>query len=239
MARCYRERFSPTRYAAEISGEQVQASLRTSFAAWGLPQAIRVDNGTPWSTQSLVPSALVLWLVGLGIEVVFNPPRQCTANGVVERDHGVLMQWAEPQRATDIHDCQQRLDWAMDVQRDLYPVQHRYSRLQCHPALLHNPRTYSCQTEADIWSLDRVDAYVAQIIFYRRVDKTGRISLMSTAYTVGRSYARQDVTVQFDPLTREWVIRDERGIEIKRHPTQELTAERINSLHLAKRKRSN
>jgi hypothetical protein len=204
-----------------------------------MPQAIRLDNGTPWSTQTLVPSALVLWLIGLGVKVVFNPPRHCTDNGVVERDHGVLVQWAEPQRAADAQDCQRRLEWAITFQRDSYPVQHGQSRRNRYPALTSNQRSYSRQTEAEHWSLDRVDAYVAQLVFYRRVDKVGRISLMSTAYLVGRPYARQDVTVQFDCDTREWVIRDDRGNELIRHETQELTTECIQHLQLAKRKRPN
>ena len=40
---------------------------------------------------------LALWLIGLGIEVIWNPPRCPQANGVVERSQGTGKRWAEPE----------------------------------------------------------------------------------------------------------------------------------------------
>ncbi len=57
---------------------------------WGRPEQMRLDNGMPWGTQSTLPSAMGLWLVGLGIELRYGRPARSTDNAVVERSHGVL-----------------------------------------------------------------------------------------------------------------------------------------------------
>jgi hypothetical protein len=62
----------------------VQAQLRQAFERWGLPGGLCVDNGKPWGSWSDLPTALALWLLGLGIALHWNPPRRPWKNGVVE-----------------------------------------------------------------------------------------------------------------------------------------------------------
>ena len=209
--------------------------MRKWFAIWGLPQAIRVDNGDPWATQSDIPSALALWLVGLGVKVLLNRPRVSTDNGIVERDHGVLANWVEAAKAPHRHALQAQLDWAIAMQRDRYPACQGLSRRQAYPDLDHNPRRYTPDLEADLWDIHRVYRFISPIIWRRRVDKVGRVSLFSTAYAVGRAYAGLDVLIRFDALTCEWVMEQEQGQLLKRHPAQELTPDRILNFTLTKR----
>jgi transposase InsO family protein len=108
----------------------VREHLRACFEQWGLPKAIRVDNGDPWATQSDIPSALALWLVGLGVKVLLNRPRVSTDNGIVERGHGVLAHWVEAHKAQHQQDFQAQLDWATTMQRERYPALERQNRLQ-------------------------------------------------------------------------------------------------------------
>jgi len=77
-----------------------------------------MDNGTPWGTQSRLPSALGLWLVGLGIDLIYGRPRRSTDNAIVERNHGVLARWVEAEQCPDFQHCQQHLDWAVVTQRE-------------------------------------------------------------------------------------------------------------------------
>src|SRR5205823_7991421 len=72
----------------QVGGVATQAEFRRAFARWGLPQRIRVDNGVPWGSDDGGPTELACWLVGLGVGVVWNPPRRPQANGVVERSQG-------------------------------------------------------------------------------------------------------------------------------------------------------
>jgi len=204
---------------------------------WGRPERIRMDNGTPWGTQSNLPSAFGLWLVGLGIEPIYGRKRRSTDNAVVERSHGVLAQWAEPEACADFAACQQHLAWAVNTQRERYCLKDGQTRLQKHPALLSQPRPYDPQQDAALWSLDRVRHYLSNFHFQRKVERNGRITLFANTYSVGRPYARQYLTIQLDPQTDEWVMRDEYGKDIRRHPAKELSYEIISQLQLAKRRR--
>ncbi|MBV8318944.1 MAG: DDE-type integrase/transposase/recombinase, partial [Planctomycetaceae bacterium] len=71
----------------------MQAMLRRIFQRWGLPDRLRVDNGHPWGSQNDLPTDLALWLIGLGVNMIWNKPRCPQMNGVVERSQGVTQQW--------------------------------------------------------------------------------------------------------------------------------------------------
>lgn len=196
---------------------------------------MRVDNGSPWATQSDVPSALALWLVGLGVKVLVNRPRHCTDNAIVERGHGVLAKWVEPLR---VHHCpalQRQLDWAIEMQRERYPAFKGKSRLAVYPELSQTPRPYSRETETRNWQLQRVFDYLVSRLWQRRVDKAGQISFFSHAYSVGKAYVGKTVTVRLDAQTQEWVMESEHGHLLKRYACQEIVPERIFSFSLSKR----
>lgn len=227
--------FSPCEHGEALRGEQVQASLRMCFSRWGLPQTIRVDNGDPWGTQSLVPSALMLWCVGLGIQLHRNHPRRCTENGVVERGHGVLNQWSEPHNCPSLRECQQRLDDACRFQREVYPAIEGQSRLSAYPELGTNPRPYDPDQEDSLWQLQRVGHFLEQYRFDRRVDQVGRISLFSHDYTIGRPHRGKTVTAQFSQADWVWIVRDERGHVLKSLPGDLISQDNILHFRLAKR----
>ena len=43
-----------------------------------------------------LPTDLALWLIGSGVEIIWNPPRRPQDNGVVEHSQGTGKRWAEP-----------------------------------------------------------------------------------------------------------------------------------------------
>jgi transposase len=217
--------------------QQVQASLRAAFRQWGMPQVLRVDNGDPWGTQTLVPSALALWCIGLGIQVHVNPPRRCTDNGIVERAHGVAYQWSEPERCEDRGVCQRHLDWACRMQREGYAAIRGQTRLEAYPGLRDNPRPYRLEDEEQMWQLERVGLFLEGLRFDRRVDQVGRISLLSQAYSIGRRHKGKTVAVRFCAAEWVWVVQDERGVELKRLAGDALSRDSITQFHLAKRSR--
>jgi hypothetical protein len=200
-----------------------------------LPQAIRVDNGAPWGTSSDVPSALALWLVGLGVNVIYNRPHHSTDNGLVERAHGVLSNWVEAWRCLSMEAAQNQLTCAVKLQRDGYASRGGLLRAQRYPALYRNPRPYREEQERQQWSYDRVALWLAQRVFVRRVDRIGRISLFSQAYTVGRTYHGRDVTVRFDADQQQWCIADEQGTVLRRYLPKDVTEENIRHFNLTKR----
>jgi len=65
-----------------------------AFSRLGLPLAMRLDNGLPWGGGAgNTCHPLALWLVGLGLELTFNPPRQPRYNGVVEKSQTSNKRW--------------------------------------------------------------------------------------------------------------------------------------------------
>lgn len=221
-----------------VERRAVQAVLRIWFAQWGLPTQLRVDNGYPWGGWSELPPDLALWLLGLGITIVWNRPRHSQGNAVVERAHGVCQRWVEPATCPSAGALQTRLDWATTVQRERYPAIAGHSRLAAFPALAAGGAPYDPAQEGQQWNERRVWAFLGTRVWRRRVDKVGRISLANRALGVGRSSAGQQVTVRLDmhddaPV---WVIRDGQGTLLRQHPAPELGRERILALDVSHRR---
>lgn len=211
------------------------------FARWGLPGALRVDNGFPWGSASDLPPDLALWVLGLGVQMVWNRPRRCQENGIVERDHGVLKAWAEPARCASAAVLRARLDWAATLQREHYPHRGGAPRAVQHPALQAGGQPYDPAQEAAQWQPERVWAALSQVVVVRRVDKVGRISLYNRPYLVGRSAARTTVHVRVDATSADgptWVITARDGTVLRRHPARELYREPLVKLAVTYRKPS-
>src|SRR4051794_34359624 len=170
VARSWRPSFSPLGTWARVGAEAVQKALRRAFARWGLPGRLRVDNGTPWGATGGLPTALALWLIGLGVEMIWNPPRRPRRNGVVERFQDVGQDWAEPATCASAAELQARLDAADRIQRDEYPALGGRSRRAAYPGLAHSGRPYRRRHEARQWDLARVLRWLSGHAVPRRVD---------------------------------------------------------------------
>lgn len=82
--------------------EQVLAVLEAAFREWGLPDAIRSDNGPPFATRAVAGlSRLSVYLIKLGIVPERIQPGHPEQNGRLERLHRTLKaETASPPAAT-------------------------------------------------------------------------------------------------------------------------------------------
>lgn len=215
----------------------VKRHLQQVFEQWGCPVSIRFDNGLPWGTASKVPSAFALWLVGLGIKPIFGRPRQSTDNAVVERSHGVLNGWVEPQDCATVLVLQECLTHFSSFQRETYPACQGQSRQQTYPGLLVNPRRYHGGDDARIWSEQAMFDYLATFRFHRKVEANGRITLLNREYYLGRAFQRRTLAVKMNAETRQWVLSDEYGEVLGCLAPKDLTYQTISTLTLAYRRR--
>lgn len=185
-----------------------------------------------------LPPDLALWLLGLGVGVVWNRPGHKQGNAVIERGHGVCRRWVEPATCPDPATLQARLAYFTALQRERYPACAGQSRLAAYPALAHSGRPYDPAREARQWDARRVWTWVGERVLTRRVDKVGHLSLAGRALGVGKAHARTDVTVRLEVRGGRptWVIRAADGTVLRQHPAPELGRKRIRALDVTHRR---
>jgi hypothetical protein len=210
--------------------------FRRTFARWGLPDRVRVDNGYPWGTPRDLPSELALWLIGLGVEPIWNPPARPTCNPKVERCNGLTQQWGELRTCPDGREAERRLEWACRIQREEYPAIRGRPRIEAFPALRAPRRAYQQSLEPEQWDLGRVDAFLGRGCWRRLADRNGKISIYGHGRSVGRGRAGRELVVRFDVPARHWLVYDADGDLIGRLPAIELTRERILALQVSRRR---
>jgi hypothetical protein len=214
----------------------VQTVLRHTFKRWGLPQRFRVDNGVPWGSSGDLPPDLALWLLGIDVGVAHNPPRRPQDNGVVERSQGTGKKWAEPGTCATAKELQKRLREMDRIQRAEYPSVQGRSRLEAYPALQHSGRPYSRAWERAHWSLDRVLSGLAEYVVPRKVDKAGTVSLYNSNHYVGKLHVGKLIYVLLDPQRGEWIFADDKGLQLRAQPAEQLVRQRIETLTVTSRR---
>lgn len=101
------------RALADQTYERTRRAFERVFSVYGLPEALRMDNGSPFASHGLLGlSRLSVWWLELGIRLEYIEPGHPEQNGIHERMHKTLKaETARPPRAT--HRAQQHRfnDW--------------------------------------------------------------------------------------------------------------------------------
>lgn len=132
-------RFVPCLKAcADQQTETVQTHLRMTFRRYGLPEAMFVDNGSPWGDASGEHwTRLEVWLLKLGVGLLHSTPYHPQSRGKNERFHRTLQ--AEVfalQRFRDLRQVQR----AFDAWREVYNFDRPHEALgQDVPASRYRP----------------------------------------------------------------------------------------------------
>jgi hypothetical protein len=226
----------PTARWEQVERHPIQDGFRLTFGRWGLPQRMRVDNGYPWGSSGDLPPETALWLIGLGIDMVWIPPACPQHNGVVERSQETGQNWFEPNTCEDPEELQRRADELDQRQRERYPYREGRSRLEVYPMLAHSGRKYTSRQEARQWDVTKAWAAVSRLVVTRQVDCNGSVSVYHRGRYVGKQHIGTQVYVSLDPTGPTWVIADRQGRRLRTHPADELTTERIRTLSVACRK---
>lgn len=125
-------RFSPClRACADQQGKTVQAHLTSTFLRYGLPDAMFVDNGSPWGDGSGERwTWLGVWLLKLGVDLIHSRPYHPQSRGKNERFHRTLK--AEVfalHRFSDFGQVQR----AFDAWREVYNFERPHGALDQQP----------------------------------------------------------------------------------------------------------
>lgn len=201
-----------------------QLTLRRAFTNFGLPERITFDHGTSFidhTSASPFPTLLHLWLIALGIVVLFTRKRRPTDHALVERTHQTMAAQAlVGQSFADGNALWATLDERRAVLNTALPSRAlgKQPPLAVYPEAAHSRRGYRLEWEPELLDLRRVDAYLAQGEWFRQTNCHGEFWLGQQRYSVGRKYAKQEVAVRFDRQTRELVARPGEGVTELRFP---------------------
>lgn len=111
-------------------GDGARRTFEESFRRWGLPRAIRSDNGAPFASQGLAGlSRLSVWWLRLGIGLERIEPASPQQNGRHERMHRTLKAETTRPAGTNMLQQQERFDRFQDV----------YNKVRPHEALGQRP----------------------------------------------------------------------------------------------------
>lgn len=177
------DRFS--RYVIACKAQPNQQYNRTFYSFkkimrhYGLPEIIRVDNGTPFAA-SFSPgrlSQLSVWWVMQGIQVEFIRPSSPQENGSHERMHKDLKAEAIKPAAPTFRAQQKRFDrWRQ-----------QYNQVRPHEALdMLCPADIYRSSSRRLGEQDKL-SYPSDYIV-KRVAESGHISYKGTTFYVGQSY---------------------------------------------------
>lgn len=205
----------------------VQDYFRQVFTCWGLPERVRLDNGLPWGNWNDLPTATALWLAGLGVDLIFNPPRQPQYNGVVEKSQDTGQRWCEPHTCATPQELQARLDEMDCLQREEYPSLQGRSRTQVFPALQQRLRPYTAAWEQAAWDLRRAQEYLGGFVAVRQASQRGQVSIYARRVSVGARHGGQGIVVQYDADGQAWLLADTDGRLLREVPAPEICRERI------------
>jgi len=190
-----------------------------------------VDNGRPFGDPQLelIPP-LALWLIGLGIQVIWNRPRTPQDNAKVERCQGVLANWTEFEKCKDTFDLQIRLWQQAHFYNYDFPIPRKKyrKRIELFPNLGFTGVPWN---PAD-FKLQRVLNLLAKANWERKVSTNGQITMYAQRFSVGTSYKHQQVSIQLCPLENAWQVYDDQANLIKAVPTT-ITKEEIWNLILS------
>jgi transposase InsO family protein len=112
---------------ADEQGRTVRGHLQAAFRLYGLPLAMLMDGGPPWSDPGGDPyTSFSVWLMRLGIRVLHGRPYHPQTQGKEERFHRTLKaEVFNGNSFRDLADCQAAFDeW-----------RRRYNHLRPHEAL--------------------------------------------------------------------------------------------------------
>ena len=172
------------RILADQSWRRARGEFVRLFRRWGLPERIRVDNGSPFgSTGPVGLSRLSAWWTRLGIVVEFIRPGHPEQNGAHEQYHRVLKRETTRPAARSVKGQQHRMTcWRVDYneERPHEALGQRTPSELYHPSRRGYPRGLPSVQYAVAWRV-------------RQVRQNGEIKWQGRRRFVGEAFVGQPV----------------------------------------------
>jgi len=165
-------------------GTPAKEALKQVFREYGMPQAIRSDNGPPFASNSIAGlSVLSVWWLKLGIRPERIQPGHPEQNGRHERMHLTLKQETTRPPGRNLLQQQERFDEFVQT----YNVERPHEALGDRP-----PATLYASSERSLPKDDPEPTYPLHDLI-QRLNPSGTISFGSPrqSYRIGRALANE------------------------------------------------
>jgi transposase InsO family protein len=215
------------------SAEDYKLALRLGFCEHGLPQQIQTDHAGVFydnQNESSFPTLFHLWLIGLGVDLVYSRVRKPTDQAKVERQHQTSL-WQVWRKSgyknwqVLFELCQQRRH-RLNFDIPCATLNNR-SPMKAFPQQYHSGRIYRPEIEHQIFDLLKVDHYLAERSWKRKVAKNQAIKIAKQSYSLGKAKVGQIITVKFDPFLRHFKFCNDEGDFLDSRPAKGLDEQRI------------
>lgn len=160
---------------------------------------------------------LALWLIGLGIQIVWNKPRTPQENAKVERCQGTLGKWTEYKKCKGTFDLQIKLWEQSEFYNFHFPIRRKENkkRVELFPRLMHTGREWVPKN----FSVQRVLDFLSRGCWERGVSSVGQTNLYGHVLQIGSKYKNQRISIKLCPILNHWRFYDTKGHLIKTLPT--------------------
>jgi transposase InsO family protein len=179
-----------SRACGDQRGQTVKWELVSIFRTYGLPEAMLMDNGSPWGNDPVhVFTPLVVWLLRLQIKVLHGRPRHPQTQGKLERlnrttDDELLSQ------AVDGFANREVVQSGYDRWRPVYNYERPHESLNMQvPASRYTPSERRYPNELPPIEYDEADVV-------RKVQDGGRISFGGREYRLPKAFRGNPVALR-------------------------------------------
>ena len=201
-------------HSGSPSGRSYQNALRVAFCEFGMPNTIQTDHASVFyenKGKSPFPTRFHLWLISLGIPLIFSRKSTPTDQGVVERAHqtitGQVIKGASFDSILSLHSCCNK---RRKLLNEILPCSTigGVAPLKAFPTARSSSRFYTPQTERQMVNLNRVFQFLAKGRWYRKAGKTKTVHLGGQWYYVKQAKRYSLLHIEFDTSEKLLVFRD-------------------------------
>jgi transposase InsO family protein len=178
-------------------GREVQRIFDSAFLEFGLPGAIRSDNGPPFASVGAGGlTTLSVWWLRLGIKVERITPGKPQQNGRQERFHRTLKAETASPPKSNLREQQRAFDLFRRV----------YNEERPHEALAQKPPATAYAASARRYPCRLVRFASAPWHRTMRVDKAGYLTWNKQRVFISTALGHEDINLRYDGETERWDV---------------------------------
>lgn len=218
-------------YSGSPSGTSYQYALRAAFCEFGLPNTIQTDHASVFyenKGKSPFPTRFHLWLISLGISLIFSRKNTPTDQGIVERAHQTITNQVIKGNSFDsILSLHSYCDKRRKQLNEHLPCSTigKMPPLKAFPKARYSNRPYSPLAEEQMIDLNRVYQFLAKGKWIRKAGKNKTMHLGGQWYYIKKAETSSILHIEFNAEKKLLVFRDVNEQLVEMQPIKGISPE--------------